>query len=136
MKEFLQMVFGTGNAAQIAATLLYAYVGAFVSLLYQSTKRDPLSKFSPVHFSLSFLWCDNSKRILRSIILIFICVRFAKEIFGIDITLYFSFIIGFSLDKLSQIIKQKAGGWVDKNTGGDDAGKTNSCQDNILNNTK
>lgn len=108
IQEFLQYIFGSGNVAEIAATLFYAYVGAFTSLLYQSVKRDPFSPRTPYHFSFSYLWNDNTKRCLRSIILIFIFVRFTKEIFGVNITLYFSFMIGFSIDKLSEYLKQKS----------------------------
>lgn len=107
IEDFLKNIFGQGSAAEIAATLFYAYIGALVSLLYQSVKRDPLSHRTPYHFSISFLWSDNAKRILRSIILIFISVRFSKELFGVSITLYFSFLIGLSVDKLSEILKQK-----------------------------
>lgn len=107
MKEFMQYIFGEGCAAKIAATLFYAYAGAFVSLLFQAVKRDPKSSNTPYHFSWNFLWSDNVKRILRSIIIIFISVRFSKEFFGVDATMYFAFLLGLGIDKISEFIKNK-----------------------------
>lgn len=105
--ELISKVFGTGSISELLSTYFYAYLGAITSLLYQTVKRNPESTHSPLHFSLNYLWSDNSKRCLRSIILIFICIRFSKEIIGINATLYSSFLIGFSVDKLSEFIKKK-----------------------------
>ena len=119
LPDILKNIFGAGSAAQIISTLFWAYLTAFTNLLYQANKRDPLSARTPYHFSLNFLWCDNAKRILRSVILIFIFIRFSKELLGVEITMYGAVIIGFSTDKLSQYIKQKASGYI----GNDDADK-------------
>lgn len=105
--ELLKLIFGEGSTSQIIATYIFAFIGAIYSLSLNVKGRDKESENSPYHFSWSFLWSDNLKRIVASVISIFICLRFAKEIFGVDITMYFALIIGFSLDKLSQYIKNK-----------------------------
>lgn len=105
--ELLKLLFGEGSTSQIIATYIFAFIGAIYSLSLNVKSRDKLSPESPYHFSWNFLWCDNTKRIITSVISIFICLRFAKEIFGVDVTMYFALIIGFSLDKLSQYIKDR-----------------------------
>lgn len=105
MKEFFHYIFGEGSTAQIAATFVWAYLAAFTSILFKTTKRDPLSPCSPVHFSWSYLWSDNTKRIIGSIILIFIALRISKEFMGVEPTMYVAILIGYGFDKISGLLK-------------------------------
>jgi len=106
MADFLHYIFGAGNPAQIAATFVWAYLAAFTSILFKTTKRDPLSPCSPVHFSWAYLWSDNTKRIIGSIILIFIAIRVSKELMGVEPTMYVAILIGYGFDKISGVLKK------------------------------
>lgn len=108
MKEFFDLIIGPGTVSQICATYAFALLGALTLLLIQIATRKPLTNTSPVHFSLAYAICDNGRRMLLSAILIFVCVRFTKELIGIDSTMWLSFLIGISLDKLSSALKEKA----------------------------
>lgn len=107
MKEFQTLVFGDITIVQFLAMFLLAGLGAFLSLLMQTTNRKVLSTESPVHFSWSYLWCDNSKRVMTAVILIFIFIRFMPELIGAKPTSWLSICIGYGNDKLAQIFKKK-----------------------------
>lgn len=106
-KELLGYLIGQGSVAYLLAAMIYAYIGAFVMLLLNTTKRDPLSANTPVKFSWSFLFSDNNKRIMATVILIFIFVRFGRDIIGAEVTMYVAFGIGLSCDRLAQFLKDK-----------------------------
>jgi hypothetical protein len=105
--EFIGYIIGPGSVARLVAALLYAYLGAFLMLLTSTTKRDVESIHAPVQFSWSFLFSDNSKRILATIIFIFIFIRFSRELLGANITMYAAVGIGLASDKLAEVMKQK-----------------------------
>ena len=75
--DFLTRIIGNTSPAEFCATLFYAYLTAFALLLFRTTKRDVSSLRTPFKFSWSFLWCDNMKRIIANVIMIFIAARFA-----------------------------------------------------------
>ena len=105
MKEFSTYIFGEGSLSMFFAALLYGYVGAFVSLLLNSTTRDPSTTYSPFCWSWDYFLSDNFKRILANIILIFLAIRFSKEWFGTAVTMWAALFIGFGFDKLAQKVK-------------------------------
>jgi len=106
-KEFWNYIFGTGPTEFLIAALVWAYVGAFVMMLINTTKRDPASPTSPFCFKWSYFFSDNSKRILANVILIFIAVRFSSEFLGAKLTMYVALIIGLGFDRLVQLAKDK-----------------------------
>lgn len=106
-QELLTHLIGPGSIALLIGALIYAYIGAFIMLLLTTTKRDPLSDRTPFCFSWRFLWSDNTKRLIATIILIFIAIRFSRELIGADITMWAAVLIGLGCDKLAEIIKSK-----------------------------
>jgi len=52
----------------------FALVGVFLSILLQTTKRDIPAPHTPVQFSWSFLWSDNSRRVYTAITVIYIAL--------------------------------------------------------------
>lgn len=105
-KEFLNYLLGEGSIAQLAAAIIFAVVGAFLCILLSTTKRDPLSNGSPVAFSWKYLWSDNQKKIYATIILIPLSLRFSRELFGSELTMYFALGIGVICDQLPVLIKK------------------------------
>jgi hypothetical protein len=107
MKEFLHLVIGTDNWPMYFAEWFFAIAGIVVSLLIGVANRKPLSETSPVHFSFSFFWSDNFRRIMTTVILVFLTLRFANELIGVDISLWGSLGIGLVHDSLAGILKKK-----------------------------
>ncbi|RYD96841.1 MAG: hypothetical protein EOP50_06265 [Sphingobacteriales bacterium] len=107
MNELLTALLGLSTPGRFAALLMLALIGATLSLLLQAKNRDPLSPATPTKFSLSFLVCDNWRRMLTTLILIWAALRFTPQLFGIEINEFFAVAIGFGNDKLSQLVKDK-----------------------------
>ena len=103
--NLLESLLGTTDVSSFAAAYLFGLIGAFLSLRFQAVKRDKKSEATPEHFSTWFLLSDNALRILTSMLLVFIGIRFAKELLGMDGTVYSSLVIGFGIDKISQALK-------------------------------
>lgn len=107
MKEFLQLVIGTENWPMYFAEWFFAGVGVAISLLMEVRKRDVNSVRSPEHFSFSFLFSDNARRIYLSLLLIFVALRFSNDLIGVQISLWISLLIGLGFDKLAEVAKKK-----------------------------
>lgn len=106
MKEFVQAVFSP-DPAHFAVLAFFALIGAALSLLWQTNKRNPMSVASPVHFSLNFFWCDNAKRVYASAILIYLALRFTPDMIGMPISDWGAVLIGLGNDQLALLIKKK-----------------------------
>jgi hypothetical protein len=107
MKEFLQLVIGTEDLPMYCAEWFFAAVGVSISLLMEVRKRDVASVRSPEHFSWNFLFSDNARRIYLSVLLIFVALRFSNDLFGVQISLWLSLLIGLGFDKLAEFAKKK-----------------------------
>jgi hypothetical protein len=111
MNEILSYLVGDLGVAKFIAAFIFAMIGVCLSLLWGTTKRDPESEKSPVHFSWNFLWNDNTKRILKSIastiLTVFVSIRFMKDLFGIEFSMVGSLLIGLFLDQAVVFIKKK-----------------------------
>ena len=107
MKEFLQLVIGTEHWPMYFAEWFFAFVGIALSLLLGAATRKPASSTSPVEFSWKFFWSDNFRRIVATLLLVFVSLRFANDIFGVDMTLWGALGIGLSHDLLAGVLKKK-----------------------------
>lgn len=85
----------------------FALLGIILSILMNTTTRDPKSVSSPVGFSFLYMCRDNAKRFLVSLISVYVCLRFTPEILTIQLTDFWAFAIGLGFDKLVGLIKQK-----------------------------
>lgn len=104
MKEIL---IGLTAPLEFSGLVFFAIIGVFVSLLIQTTKRDVTSTNTPFGFSWSFLFSDNVKRLVLSILLIYLALRFTPDIIGMQVNNFVAFSIGLSFDKLAQFVKDK-----------------------------
>ncbi len=109
-KEFIHQVasllFGTTNLAFLLAGFILAIMGVALNILMETSKRDKSSPRTPEKFSYKFLLIDNAKRLLVTLIMIFISIRFFFEIYGITLNLFHCFVIGFCSDLLSGHFKR------------------------------
>lgn len=103
--KIFELVFGTPDIEFIFVGIIFAIFGAILSLLLDSNTRNVESKRTPREYSYLFLIKDNSKRMVITIIIISVFMRFTKELLGIEPSVYWSFFIGFSSDKLSEYLK-------------------------------
>lgn len=113
MKDFIHFLTGNIQIAMFWALFFFAALGVTINLLLHASARDQQSPDTPVKFSLRFLLYDNWKRILLSVLLIYVTIRFASTIFVLtldgnnELYLFVAVLIGFGYDKLAELIKKK-----------------------------
>lgn len=110
MKEFIIGLLGQTSGNDFAHAFIWALVGAVLSLLLNVATRNPTTPNSPVKFSWLHLLGDNVVRIITTLLLIIVCLRFMPDLFGIQLSAFAAFCVGFGWDKLAQLIKDK--GWL------------------------
>ena len=97
----------------LVAAFLFSLLGVLLNALLKTAKRDPLTDVSPVQFSWSFFWNDNVKRFLKSglttIIVIFVSIRFFKELTGVgtELSMLYAFGVGFGIDRAIIALRKK-----------------------------
>lgn len=111
-QSFLENLLGPGDPGMFMAAVVYALVGIVISLLHDSARRDQNNLSTPDNFSWGFLILDNLKRILLSLLLVLVTLRFSREILGADLTMYLALLIGIGFDKLAE--KWKSSGVLSK----------------------
>lgn len=101
---------GTENTGFFIAKLLLAYLGAFLLILWGAQKGVKSAEYSPPHFSWKYLWCDNNKRIIANLIVIYIGVRFMSELMpptvNENMELFTSLLVGLSVDAIAAKLKK------------------------------
>lgn len=107
LSAFLERITGQDNPADFLYYIFFAFVGVTIMLLFQTTSREVNSVNTPMRFSWRFLWCDNTKRILLSVLLIYVSLRFTKTLLGFNLSEPYALGIGAGLDKISEILKEK-----------------------------
>lgn len=106
MEKFTITILGTSDFSSFAASFVFALIGIFLSLRLHAKKRNKADTETPYRFSAKFLMLDNLDRIASSVVLVFVALRFCKELVGVDLTMYFALLIGFGLDKISEGLKK------------------------------
>ena len=117
MKEFNQMILGNSTPAAFAAAMFFAILTAVAMWSFRVKKRDPLSPRTPYKFSLGFFFADNIRRIVGTLIFIFLCVRVSQFWIGPEYVVYFSICIGLISDQLALFalkIKDAIMAFIDK----------------------
>lgn len=62
-KTFIYYIIGTDDYSYFLATIFFAFLGAFLSIVIHTTNRDKDSKDSPYNFEWEYMFRDNYKRI-------------------------------------------------------------------------
>lgn len=100
-------ILGDIEPALFIAATLYAFVGITIVLLLGTRLRDPNSQTSPHGFSWGYLWSDNTKRILASVLCTLVALRFMPEILNVKLSAWMGFVVGTFWDGIALIVKQK-----------------------------
>lgn len=112
MEEFKQLILGNVSVAYYLAAEFFALLALILSLYMHSKKRDVNSSRTPVKYSVAFLILDNIKRIVVGQITLFIIFRFATELLGRELNMWWAvgigFTLSFGLDKVIQYIKNRS----------------------------
>lgn len=103
----MEEILGTETYQAFITQFFFSLVGAAISLLLAGANRKVEKVTTPYKFSLLFLLKDNWKRITLNLLVIFVTIRFFKELTGFELSLFFCLAIGFSYDKLLQLLKKK-----------------------------
>lgn len=98
---------GDIEPALFFAAVFFAFIGIAIVLLLGTRLRDKYSESSPVGFSWKYLWSDNTKRLLASILCTLVVLRFMPEILNIQLSPWMGFVVGTFWDGIALIIKQK-----------------------------
>ncbi len=106
MAQTITLLIGTENYYEFFIGLFFLIVGILLSLQLHANSRDIHSPRTAMHFSYRFLFNDNVKRLLLSIVLSIIVYRFSNHFFSMNDRMFVAFIIGFSFDKLAQKAKE------------------------------
>jgi hypothetical protein len=104
--RFLDLAIGTNDVLLFLMCIAFAIIGMAIILLVKSKKRDVNSQGTPFQFSGWFLLLDNLKEVVLSFLLVLMALRFSVEYAGVELTVWYSFVVGLSFQKLS--------GWVSK----------------------
>lgn len=78
MNEFIRYLIGVGSKPLFTACMFFALLLAMISINNEVKQRNPNSVNTPVDFSTRFFAMDNLYRILTTISLIYVFVRFAR----------------------------------------------------------
>lgn len=100
-------ILGDVEPALFIAATFFAFIGITIVLLLGTRLRDPNSDSSPQGFSWKYLWSDNTKRILASVLCTLVVLRFMPEILNIQLSPWMGFVVGTFWDGIALIIKQK-----------------------------
>jgi hypothetical protein len=118
MDRFLELLFGTTDFAGIAVGFIYAMIGLSLSILFETSTRKIAKPTTPNEFDFWFYVRDNKIRLITSLLLIIVGLRFYGE-FGYEAILSVSITnennalasvgltIGLSSDIISSIIKKR-----------------------------
>ena len=97
--DFVVYLFGTSDYTFVLSGLIFAMIGVFLSNLLQGDieNKDMVRK-------------TNHNRLIISILVVIITLRFSTEFIGGVLTMWWAFIIGLASDKIVEIfIKIKNG---------------------------
>lgn len=106
MENFIDNLLGPLSIADYAAGMIFAMLGAIISLRLQANTRDKLSDNTPFKFSWAFLFHDNLQRLIFGFIITFVTFRFAPQILKTDFSMFIAFLVGFAFDKVLELIKK------------------------------
>lgn len=100
MEKFFYLLLGTNDVPTYLAGFFFALIGLFIHFRIKVKKRNVNSSSTPKEFDFNFFVKDNIIEVLFNVVLIFTAMRFCVEFMGTDLTMYMSFLIGFSISKI------------------------------------
>lgn len=111
MNELQSYILGELSVAYYLAAGFFCLLAILISLYDHSRKRDVNSTRSPRHFSWGFLIWDNAKRIVTTLLVMFLIFRFSPVVVGkplsMEIAVGVGFLLSLGLDKVIQWLRDK-----------------------------
>lgn len=102
--NFSKTVFGSNVPFKLFSIyLLFAIIGLIFSLVLELYKSDIKSD----KFSFKYWWSKNKFRVILNIIAMTLGVLFTEDLLGIKLSVYTSFLAGFTSDKILETLKKK-----------------------------
>lgn len=110
LNELKGYLLGDLTPAYYAAAFIFCSIAIIISLRHHSRSRDILSPNTPILFSWKFLLWDNVKRVVTTLLLMFLFFRFSPDIFGAKLSFMKAVGIGIGLslglDKSIQYLQE------------------------------
>jgi hypothetical protein len=104
----MKYILGGLDPELFLACMFFAGLGILFVLLLGTNLRQTDSTGKVQAFSWAYLWSDNFKRILASLIAVLVTLRFMTELIGIPLSPFNAFCIGTAWDGIALLIKQKS----------------------------
>jgi hypothetical protein len=101
-QEFLGM-----SPKYFVVSFVWAMFGVIVNVLSDIVRRKKSSSGSPKKLSIAYWWSDNQYRVLLSIMLVPIVIVGFQQLFGLELSRLYAFMIGYFSDHISEIMKRK-----------------------------
>ena len=111
MEELKSQILGDVSAATYVAAFFFSFLVIIANLLVVSLNKYKQAEGTPEKWSFSFALLDNFKRILATMILMFLFYRFASSIIAKELSMEWAVGVGigitFGLDKMMGWLKSK-----------------------------
>jgi len=110
IREIVSALFGTLTPVELITSFIFASLGIFIKWYFQTKAAVKHNPETPHQFSLCYWWDNNKPKMiafLATIAVLFVTIRFPKEIIGMEWSYAYALIVGLSFDRLAEIIKTK-----------------------------
>jgi len=114
MEDFINIIFVGLSLGSFLGYSIIASLGAILHLTKEVSDRSKESKRTPVEFSWRFFRVDNVKRLIGTVLLIYVSIVFYKELTGTELSAWSAFITGFGMDGASVFLKKNGNTIKDK----------------------
>jgi hypothetical protein len=104
--EILKYLMGDGSVAIFIGNYLMGMLGAFFVVVADVKFRNKDSERTPSKFSYKFFFLDSAKRIIVTLIAIFIVIRFSRWMIGEDVNIWIALLGGVLSDGVSIVLKK------------------------------
>lgn len=124
MKEFLDNIFGTLTVFWYLSAFVFALIGLFIRWYVKTNMGVKNNPETPDKFSFRF-WLQNNffrkfTSVLTTMLVVFLCLRFASDWFGVLPSMGFSVVIGLAFDWFFDFVKKLINKVPVKNEEGDE----------------
>ncbi len=110
MGEFKTLIFGNFSFVWYIASFFFASLGLFIRWRFMAKQGVKNNPNSPEHFSWEY-WFEHNLwpkllSVLTTIVIVFLCLRFAGDWFGVVPTMAFAVVLGLAFDWFVDFVKK------------------------------
>lgn len=111
MNEFKELILGDVSIATYAAAFFFSFIVIFLNVIIVSLNKYKKAEGTPEKWSFSFAMIDNAKRMIATMMMMFLFYRFASTIIAKELSMEWAVGVGigitFGLDKMMGWLKSK-----------------------------